>query len=158
MNNSKNGFALAAALVALIIAIGSCFVHVTSEGSVSFGASTPGTRFPHGITVGLPPNIPSNYALIESGTCFLLADFSITATTTRNVDCAITDAVAGDRIQLTLAASTTLASQYIVKSSQASSTSGFATAQLVNLTGGNAVPSATNGFGSTTEYRLFRTQ
>lgn len=98
----------------------------------------------------------SGYRLISTGTCSLLAHSSIPATTTRSVDCVIPEAVSGDIIFMNLAASTTLASQYVIKSSQASSTSGFATAQLLNLTGGTAVPANTNGFGSSTVYQLFR--
>lgn len=98
----------------------------------------------------------STYTLISTGTCTLLSNFSITASTTRSVDCVIPESVSGDRIILTLEASTTMASQYVIKSSQASSTSGYASAQLINLTGQNAVPSATSGFGSSTLYQLFR--
>ncbi len=104
----------------------------------------------------------TKYSLVKSGTCTLLADSSIPATSTRAVDCAIPASGSfngirsGDIVRLNLQASTTLASQYIIKSSQASSTNGYASALLVNLTGGAAVPSATNGFGSSTVYQIFR--
>jgi hypothetical protein len=102
------------------------------------------------------------YKLIKSGTCTLRADFSIAATSTRNVSCTgITGytGAAGDVVRLQLAASTTLASQYLVKSASASTTaSGSIEAALVNLTGGAAVPAATNGFGSSTVYQVFRPQ
>lgn len=83
-------------------------------------------------------------------TCFLLANFSIAATTTRNVDCAVTGVTAGDMVDATLAATTTMAGQYVIQSVQASTTAGFVTFSLLNLTGQSAVPAATNGFGSTT--------
>lgn len=98
----------------------------------------------------------TKYSYIKSGTCFLLADSSHAATTTKNFDCAVTGARSGDLVRMSLAASTTLASQYIIKSAQASTTANFLTVQLLNLTGTSAVPSATNGFGSSTSYMLFR--
>lgn len=103
-------------------------------------------------------------ALYASGTCTLKADFSIAATSTRNVSCtgitlqggATYTGAAGDLIDIQLAASTTLASQYVVKSAQASTTAGSVELQLLNLTGGAATPAATNGFGSSTQFQIYR--
>lgn len=94
--------------------------------------------------------------MIKTGTCTLITYGTISATSTGSVDCAITGVRPGDLVDLNLAASTTLASQYAVKSSQASSTAGYATAQLINLTGAAANPAATNGFGSSTVYKIWR--
>lgn len=157
--NIKN--ILVSAVTAFIVAILAVLVvggNNQPQPSLEVGAATPGTRFPHGLTVGsIPPYSPTNLALYEQGTCTLLANYSIAASTTANVDCLIPDAVAGDVVRLQLAASTTLASQYMIKAAAATST-GAVTAQITNLTGATAVPAATNGFGSSTVYQLWRAQ
>ena len=140
-------------LVALLVLVGNQSVFVGASGDIN----TVAVKFVKGLFVGDNSRYtPTKLTLVEKGTCDLLANFSITASTTRNVDCAIADARSGDVVILNLAASTTLASQYVIKSSQASSSSGYGTAQLLNLTGGTAVPAATYGFGSSTQYTLLR--
>lgn len=114
--------------------------------------------FADGISVGQSSYTPANITLIKMGTCTLLANSSITATSTGSVDCAVTGARSGDIVVMQLAASTTLASQYVIKSTKASTTADYITAQLINLTGTTATPSATNGFGSSTAYQLYRTR
>lgn len=114
--------------------------------------------FSDGIQVGQTQFAPSNLTLIKMGTCTLLANASITASTTKGADCAVTGARPGDIVNMQLAASTTLASQYVIKSAHASTTNDFITAELLNLTGGTAVPTATNGFGSSTVYQIWRTR
>jgi hypothetical protein len=107
----------------------------------------------------------TGFSLYASGTCVLKGDFSITASTTRNVSCTgITlrdgrtyTGASTDIVDVQLAASTTMASQYWVKSAQAStSANGSVELQLVNFTGTNATPAATSGFGSSTQYQIFR--
>lgn len=91
---------------------------------------------------------------IISTTCPLQANFSIVATTTRSVPCAVTGVVAGDIVQVTLPATTTIAGQYVIVGATASSTSGQIDISILNLTGQSAVPAATNGFGSTTNVTI----
>jgi hypothetical protein len=153
MQNNKNLW-VALVVVAIIAVGGYFFPQVTGL----LGASTPGTRFPHGITIGLPSNSPTNYALIQSTTCNLQANFSITASTTRSVPCAVSSAVSGDLILVLMPATTTLAAQYLVLGATASSTAGQVDVSLYNATGGSAVPAATATFGSSTPIMLFRAQ
>lgn len=143
------------AIVALVVSLIVGFIFVKSN--QSFGSlserliRTVSLQIGNdGVTQG------TRFTFVKTGTCSLLAHSSIPATTTRSVDCAITGIRSGDLVDLNLAASTTLASQYVIKSSQASTTNGWATVQLLNLTGGTAVPANTNGFGSSTVYKLYR--
>lgn len=91
--------------------------------------------------------------IIET-TCNLQANFSITATTTRNVSCPVTGVVSGDNVWVTLPATTSIASQYVLVGAVASSTSGSVEVSLLNLTGTSATPAATVGFGSSTIVRI----
>lgn len=157
MNQNSNFGPYVLALVAVVIAIASVFVHVAPDGSVAFGNATPGTRFPHGITVGLPASSPANLALISAGTCSLVSDSSIAATSTGTGTCATTGSLAGDVVIVGLATTTTkLAAQYAIVGTVATTDS--TTVRLLNLTGGAAVPSATNGLGSSTPYAIYRAQ
>jgi len=93
--------------------------------------------------------------LVKSGTCSLVADTSITATSTGTGTCVTTGSLAGDVVMVSLATTTTkLSAQYIIIGTVATTDS--TTVRLLNLTGANAVPSATNGFGSSTQYQVFR--
>lgn len=98
----------------------------------------------------------STLSFVSKGTCFLIANTSITASTTQNVDCAYTGVVAGDTVIASLQASSTNASNYIIRGVQASTTAGFITFSLLNQTGTSAVPAATNGMGSSTSVTIFR--
>lgn len=129
-----------------------------NQSSSTLGNATPGTRFPHGITIGLPANSPSNIAKILSGTCTILANTSIAATSTANFDCAITGVTPGDIVTVASQASSTLASQFVIKGVTASSTAGFVTFSMLNLTGAAAVPAATVGVGSSTQYQIVTVQ
>ena len=104
-------------------------------------------------------------SLYLSGTCTLQGNFSFAATTTRSVSCtgitlqngATYTGTSADIVNAELVASTTMASQYLVKSVAASTTAtGSIEMTLVNLTGATAVPSATNGFGSSTQFQIYR--
>lgn len=145
------------AVAVLALVIGSVAL-VGGNQSADLGASTPGTRFPHGVTFGDPSYSPTNLALVKAGTCTILADASVAATSTKNFDCAFTGARSGDIVVAALQASSTLASQYVIKGVTASSTADYLTFSILNLTGGAAVPAATNGFGSSTQVELFRAQ
>ncbi len=92
---------------------------------------------------------------VKSGTCSLVSDASIAATSTGTGTCATSGSLAGDRVFIEIATTTTkVAAQYTVAGTVATTDS--TTVRLINLTGGAAVPSATNGFGSSTEYSIFR--
>lgn len=149
-----------ALIVVAIIAIGGySYPSSLIQGGESLGASTPGTRFPHGITIGLPTSSPTNVSLILAGTCnFVGMDVSQTATTTSSYDCAVPGIIAGDIIQLQPATTTpTTNLGWRVNGANASSTAGFITAAWMNLTGGNAIPSVSK-VGSSTQYYVFRVQ
>lgn len=94
--------------------------------------------------------------LVKMGTGTIINTTSITATSTGNVDMAVVGARSGDICVIGLPATTSNAGRFVVQSSQASSTSGYCTAQLINLTGASRDPASVNGFGSSSTYQLFR--
>lgn len=122
--------------------------------------------FQQGLIVGNGTGSGANkgtaYQLIRSGTCSLQANASITATTTKQYSCTGSDltgyvGTSRDIVRVALAASTTLASQYLVKYAfGTTTTSASLEVGLLNLTGVSAVPAATNGFGSSTQFQIFR--
>ena len=122
---------------------------VTNALQIDSGATT----FAGSLAIG---STGSALTLVKKGTCTILANSSIAATSTANADCAFTGVLSGDVVMAHLAASTTLASQYVIKGYNASTTAGFVTFSILNLTGGAAVPGATVGFGSSTEVEIFR--
>lgn len=154
---SKNILTSVVTSIVSIVVIATVVLFMSDSKSLGSTIETVRVKFGGGIQVSAPLTEGSIYTLIKSGTCTLLANTSITATSTGNVDCAITGIKSGDLVFMRLAASTTLASQYVMKSAQASTTNGYATVQLINLTGATAVPAATNGFGSSTAYQIYRT-
>jgi len=90
-----------------------------------------------------------------SGTCNLKVNVSITATSTEFGYCSgITGLTSSDRVFISLSTTTTeIANQFVPVAVQASTTaSGSFDVKLLNLTGKTAVPAATVGFGSTTQY------
>lgn len=95
-------------------------------------------------------------SVVAKGTCTILADASVAATSTKNFDCAFSGVKAGDTVMAHLSASSTLASQYVIKGYVASSTDGYITFSILNLTGAAAIPAATNGFGSSTQIVILR--
>lgn len=155
-------------LITVVIAIGAYFFPKQVENIVS--AATPGTRFPHGITIGLPTSSPTNISKILTGTCTLLGlNTSQVASSTAPYDCAVTGAVSGDTVLGQLAVSTTstnvLWSQnpgqglgWSITSCMASTTAGFITCRLSNQTGGAAAPAASVNIASTTNYLVTSTQ
>lgn len=98
----------------------------------------------------------SALSVVAKGTCTILANASVAATSTKNFDCAFSGVRAGDTVMAHLSASSTLASQYVLKGYVASSTNDYITFSILNLTGAAAVPAATNGFGSSTEIIILR--
>ena len=104
------------------------------------------------LTVGAKGNA---LTLIGHGTCSLVSDASIAATSTGTGTCVTTGSLAGDQVFVSLSTTTTkLAAQYSLVGAVAGTDT--TTVRLLNLTGTAAVPSATNGFGSTTQYTIYR--
>lgn len=145
-----------AVVLALVIA-SVALVGGNQSQSAPLGAATPGTRFLHGITIGTSAYYATNLALVQAGTCSLVSDASILATTTGTGTCVTTGSLAGDVVIVSLATTTTkMAAQYSVIGTVAGTDS--TTVRLLNLTGVTAVPSATNGLGSSTQFQVFRAQ
>lgn len=94
-------------------------------------------------------------SLVAAGTCSLVSNSSIAATSTGTGTCATTGSVAGDVVMVSLSTTTTkLAAQWVIVGTVATTDS--TTVRLLNLTGTAAVPAATNGLGSSTQYQVFR--
>ncbi len=98
---------------------------------------------------------------IIKGTCNPLGmDVAQAASTTVGYDCAVTGVVSGDVVVANFASSSPTSglgslNDFQIKGVQASSTSGFITLKVANLTGISRTPSATN-FASGTEYMIMR--
>jgi hypothetical protein len=93
--------------------------------------------------------------LVGSGTCSLVSNSSIAATSTGTGTCVTTGSIAGDQVVISLATTTTkIAAQWALVGTVATTDS--TTVRLLNLTGTAAVPSATNGLGSSTQYAIYR--
>lgn len=133
----------------------------------SLGASTPGTRYPHGITVGLPANSPTNLGDVKAGTCSLIGlDVAQAASTTRPYDCAVTGMVSGDLVFFTEATTSatyaTTNAPFRIVGAKASTTAGYITFGVENYFGASQAPGniggIQTGFGSSTEYLIVKTQ
>lgn len=94
--------------------------------------------------------------LLSFGTCSLIAgSYTVAATTTVAMDCAITGIVATDGFFAQFATSSqSLAGGWSVRGASASSTAGFATISVVNGTGASSVIPAS--IASSTKYILLR--
>lgn len=147
------------AVVALLVAL-AALAMVGMRNDV-FGAVTPTTtlaatvRADGGIRVGSSGTTVSKVIV---ATCDLLANNSISATSTGAADCAVTGVVAGDRIVGVVLATTTVVTNLGVQvvGANASSTAGFVTFKLANWTGAAVVPSAISKFGSSTQVFIER--
>ena len=92
------------------------------------------------------------------GTCNLLGMNSSQAATSSAVyDCAVTGVVSGDVVfaQLSTTTQATLVTNWAIMSAKASSTSGFITVRVLNLSGAAVVPSI-SAVGSSTGYLILR--
>lgn len=78
------------------------------------------------------------------GTCNLIGTPTISATSTSAMDCAVSGVVAGDTVFMQTPTTTPATFEgWNILGANASSTSGYLTVILQNLTGANAVPPAT---------------
>lgn len=147
------------AVLALVISIGNS---VGGNQSVSLGGTTnydtvSATSLQVGSGCGDSYSTCTGTAITQilKGTCSLVSNTSIAATSTGTGTCAISGLVAGDKVFVSLATTTTkLAAQWAIIGTVAGTDS--ATVRLLNQTGTAAVPSATNGFGSSTQYWVVR--
>lgn len=92
---------------------------------------------------------------IYSGSCVLVSNSSIAATSTGTGTCAISGLLAGDKVFVSIATTTTeITRQFAVLGAIAGTDS--ATIRLANLTGAASTPGSISGFGSTTNYWVVR--
>ncbi len=122
-----------------------------NQQQAQLGAATPGTRFPHGITIGLPANSPTNIGSIITTTCDLVGTgTSQGASSTKPYSCAVTGLTSSYIVMAQLASSTMNGlGAWVIASSKASTTAGFADIVLYNASGVAAAPSAA-GIGTST--------
>lgn len=92
---------------------------------------------------------------VYTGTCTLVSNSSITATSTGTGTCATPGTIAGDQVFISLATTTTKQSANFIPLGTVAGTDST-TVRLFNLTGGNLVPASVNGFGSSTQYTVYR--
>ncbi len=97
---------------------------------------------------------------LQFGSCVLTAYSTIAATTTKDLDCPVTGALSTDTVLSAVFASSTYSSTVIQGgvfpiSVRASTTAGFITVTVINLTGATYTFGGT-GFGSTTKYIILR--
>ncbi len=160
------------ALVAIVIAIVACgFAY---QGSQSFGATNSPTRFPNGYLDTGGGYYVDGTAVIDgsgnvklgggtvidaalTGTCTLVSDASIAATSTGTGTCTISGLAAGDQVFLQLASTTPVTNLgvTIVGASVNAGATGVA-AKLLNLTGGAVAPASMALYGSSTHYWIVR--
>ena len=156
MNNQK--LSLGVALVAVIIAIGGYFY--PSVSASVFGANATGPAhyqtesFWQGLQLGQRGSVISN-ALF--GKCSLISNnFTVTASTSVAMDCAVTGATSADTVFGNFATSTasTAGPGWEVVGVSASSTAGYDTFRITNGTGATATIPAS--LASSTEYLNLR--
>lgn len=145
----------------------------TLTGAVTMSASaTVGTTFAVSGASTLASTTATTFKIGQSGTattlalngtCALLgANLAVAATTTQAFDCTVAAAVAGDRVFVSLATTTPTTNEgWKLHGANASSTSGYITILLTNLTGGTVSPAAggnagANSWASTTQYWIVR--
>lgn len=149
------------AIIALLVSLAFGFISYTSSTPAQLGGrvETVLSTFSGGIQVS-DKNGTAGTALklIKSGTCTILANVSIAATSSKNFDCTFTGARSGDIVLAHPIASSTVAAQYAITGYNASTTNDTITFTVLNLTGVAAVPAATVGFGSSTQVTLLRPQ
>ncbi len=112
------------------------------------------TESTDGFSVGTTTNA-SLVTYVGGGTCTLVSDSSIAATSTGTGTCATTGSQAGDIVFLGVATTTTKQTANIIPIGIIAG-SNSTTVRLFNLTGAAIVPAAVNGFGSSTPYSVFR--
>lgn len=149
MNKQTIGIVLA--IVALAFSVGGYFhVAVPSFGGITNYNQVDTDVLRIGGTNG------TRLAYLNTGTCSLIANnFTVAATSTVPMDCAVTGVVSGDGVFAQFATST--ATQYggwQIRGASASTTAGFVTISVVNGTGSSGVVPASTA--SSTKYIILR--
>lgn len=147
----KNIVALVAIVIALV-SLGFVFSHKSpSFSGVTNYDEVDATAIKIGGTNG------SRMGPLIASACSFTADMTVTATSTVQVDCAVTGVVSGDRVFAQLATSTAQGGSpqkyggWLITDAIASTTAGQVTLTLANNTGADAIPSASGKMiGSTT--------
>lgn len=152
--NKQNIFIGVVAVIALLLSL--VGLASSSEQPVSLGGTTNyDTVSVTGLKVGVgcadsnTSCAGSSVTSIIKGTCNLVGG-TIAATSSAVADCAVTGVLDGDLVFATLATSTANA---VIDGARASSTSGFITVRLHNLTG---AASSVSALGSSTAYFVIR--
>ncbi len=155
--------AVIVSVIVLAASMGSPSAPNTNEPTDLGGTETILSKLQGGVQVG-PGNSGTIYSLIKNGTCNILANASIVATTSKNFDCRIpatgsfSGIKPGDYIRANLVGTTTVNSLLLLTGVKASTTPGWATFTISNLTGAAVTPATgAIGFGSSTPYQIFRT-
>lgn len=147
---NKNSLALILAVVAIGIAIGAVVYKV----GPSFGGVT---NYDEVDVSALKVNTTNGTRLgaVMAGTCSLIANsYTVAASSTVQMDCAITGVVSTDGVFAQFASSTPGFGGWSIRGASASSTAGFATISVVNGTGGSSLMPAS--IASTTKYIVLR--
>lgn len=152
----------AVALIALIVAIIGCYTPVSSAVHSLGGTTNYSEIDAAGMRIGANCDNSFNSANCAGShiggayvnTCSLIANsYTVAASTTVSMDCAIPGIVPGDIVEVQLATSTTPGNGWAVMEASASSTPGFATVRLTNFTGAsNIIPAS---IASTTQYEAY---
>lgn len=160
MNSTRN---IWVALIAVaILALGAYAFPKATQQVVEHvaGGITTGTNFKFGISVGNTTTlgvVPTNIAKVLASTCSLIApSFTVAASTTVAMDCAVTGAVSGDKVIAQFASSTATFGGWQITGASASTTSGFITLNVYNAIGVSSLIPAS--LASSTTYWLWGTQ
>lgn len=103
------------------------------------------------------PSTATRLSNLQFGTCSLIAgSYTVAASTTVAMDCAITGVVSTDGVFAQFATSTINGGGWSIRGASASSTAGFVTISVVNATGGSGLIPAS--LASSTKYIILRTQ
>lgn len=151
----------AVGVVALVVAIIGCYLPISSAVQQNFGGITnydevdaTAIRIGAGCGSGGSSCAGTRLGGVYAGSCSLIANtFTVTASTTKAMDCAIAGLVSGDGVEIMFATSTAAGTGWSVVGASASSTSGFATIRVANNTGADAVIPAS--IASSTVYEAF---
>lgn len=141
------------ALVLAFVALGAYFVHPAT--TPSFGGVTNYDEL-DASSIKIGGTNGTRLGPIMTGTCSLIASsFTVAASTTVGMDCAITGVVPTDGVFAQFATSTQIGSGgWSIRGASASSTAGFITMSVVNATGAsNVIPASV---ASTTKYIVLR--
>lgn len=145
------------------MAIIACFLPVASTVSAIVGGATNYDEIDAtAIRIGSGCNSGQNSANctgtrlggVYAGACSLIApNYTVTASTTVAMDCAIPGLVSGDGVEIMFATSTASGTGWTVSGASASTTAGFATLRVANNTGITAAIPAS--IASSTVYEAF---